>query len=230
MFWSFVYQAMLTHLGGRAPSTLQHRKCKQLTRRNARQLEKSIREINALEKKTETLIKQSAKKNDMKSVKVYARELYGIKKQQSRLYKSKAQLESVGMQIDESFGMLKLQQNMVKSSSIMREVNSLVRLPQLTGTMRELEQELMKSGIINEMVGDTLDTMDEVEDIEEEDEINEEINKIVSQYTTEKFDKVNNLPHTQLEEPAPQHAEPELEEEDDHVLNEMRERLKALQN
>jgi charged multivesicular body protein 3 len=156
---------------------------------------------------------------------VYARELYSIKKQQSRLYKSKAQLDSVAMQIDESFGMLKLQQNMAKSSLIMREVNSLVKLPELTGTMRELERELVKSGIINEMVGDALDTMDEV-DIEEEEEIDEEINKIVSQYTTEKFDKVNALPQTQIEE---REAEP-LQEDDDHVLNEMRERLKALQN
>lgn len=123
--------------------------------------------------------------------------------------------------------MMKLQQNMAKSSNIMREVNSLVRLPEITGTMRELEQELMKSGVINEMVGDTLDTMDDIEDPELDEEVDEEINKIVSQYTTEKFDKVNTLPHSQLAEPEP---EPVLEEEDDHVLNEMRERLKALQN
>lgn len=206
----------------------QHRKCKALTRKNVRALEKSIREITALQKKTETLIKQSAKKSDIKSVRVYARELYNVKKQQSRLYNSKAQLDSVAMQIEESFGMLKLQQNMAKSSSIMREVNNLVRLPELTGTMRELEQELVKSGVINEMVGDTLDMMDEIEDPMEEEEIDEEINKIVSEYTTEKFDKVNTLPRSKISEPEP---EPEQEtEEDDHVLNEMRERLKALQN
>lgn len=184
--------------------------------------------MGSLEKKTETLIKGSARKEDYKSVKIYARELYSIKKQKSRLHKSKAQLDSVGMQIDESFGMLKLQQQMQLSSGIMKEVNSLVKLPELTGTMRQLEQELVKSGIINEMVGDTVDMLDENDELEDE-EADEEVNKIVSEYTKEKFNKVQNAPDAKLE--VPQVEEPEVEEEDDeHVLNEMRERLKALQS
>jgi len=203
-----------------------------LVRRNTRQLEKSVRELSSLEKKTESLIKGSARKEDYKSVKIYARELYSIKKQKSRIYKSKAQLDSVGMQIDESFGMLKLQENMKLSSGIMKEVNSLVRLPELTGTMRELSQELVKSGIINEMVGDTVDMMDENDELEDE-EVDEEVNKIVTEFTKDKFNKVDNAPAKapQVEDPAVIESPAPVEEEDDeHVLNEMRERLKALQS
>ncbi|ONH69960.1 Vacuolar protein-sorting-associated protein 24 [Cyberlindnera fabianii] len=189
-------------------------------------LKKAIWGPDPKEQKTETFIKQSAKKNDVKSVKTYAREMYMIKKMQTRLYKSKAQLDSVGMQIDESFAMANLQKNMKMSTGIMQDVNSLVKLPALTHTMRELEQELMKSGIINDMVGDTIDTMDEME-AEDDEEVEEEVNKIVSEFTTEKLGKVGALPHTKLE------ASPEPEpvvEDDEHVLNEMRERLKALQS
>lgn len=203
-----------------------------MVRRNTRQLEKSVRELSSLEKKTESLIKGSARKEDYKSVKIYARELYSIKKQKSRIYKSKAQLDSVGMQIDESFGMLKLQENMKLSSGIMKEVNSLVRLPELTGTMRELSQELVKSGIINEMVGDTVDMMDENDELEDE-EVDEEVNKIVTEFTKDKFNKVDNAPAKapQVEDPAVIESPAPVEEEDDeHVLNEMRERLKALQS
>ncbi len=200
-------------------------------RRNGRQLEKSIRELGSLEKKTESLIKGAARKEDYKTVKIYARELYGIKKQKSRLHKSKAQLDSVGMQIDESFGMLKLQENMKLSSDIMKEVNNLVKLPEITGTMRELSQELVKSGIMNEMVGDTVDMLDENEDEFEDEEVDEEVNKIVSEFTKDKFNKVENAPDSKLEVPIqPVEEEEPVEEDDEHVLNEMRERLKALQS
>lgn len=200
-------------------------------RRNGRQLEKSIRELGSLEKKTESLIKGAARKEDYKTVKIYARELYGIKKQKSRLHKSKAQLDSVGMQIDESFGMLKLQENMKLSSDIMKEVNNLVKLPEITGTMRELSQELVKSGIMNEMVGDTVDMLDENEDEFEDEEVDEEVNQIVSEFTKDKFNKVENAPDSKLEVPIqPVEEEEPVEEDDEHVLNEMRERLKALQS
>lgn len=200
-------------------------------RRNGRQLEKSIRELGSLEKKTESLIKGAARKEDYKTVKIYARELYGIKKQKSRLHKSKAQLDSVGMQIDESFGMLKLQENMKLSSDIMKEVNNLVKLPEITGTMRELSQELVKSGIMNEMVGDTVDMFDENEDEFEDEEVDEEVNQIVSEFTKDKFNKVENAPDSKLEVPIqPVEEEEPVEEDDEHVLNEMRERLKALQS
>ena len=135
------------------------------------------------------------------------------------------------MQIDESFGMLKLQENMKLSSDIMKEVNNLVKLPEITGTMRELSQELVKSGIMNEMVGDTVDMLDENEDEFEDEEVDEEVNKIVSEFTKDKFNKVENAPDSKLEVPIqPVEEEEPVEEDDEHVLNEMRERLKALQS
>lgn len=133
------------------------------------------------------------------------------------------------MQIDESFGMLKLQENMKLSSGIMKEVNSLVRLPELTGTMRELSQELVKSGIMNEMVGDTIDTLDENDELEDE-EVDEEVNKIIGEFTKDKFNKVENAPDTKLEIPQVEEPVAAVEEDDEHVLKEMRERLKALQS
>lgn len=133
------------------------------------------------------------------------------------------------MQIDESFGMLKLQENMKLSSGIMKEVNSLVKLPELTGTMRDLSQELVKSGIINEMVGDTVDLLDENDELEDE-EVDEEVNKIISDLTKDKFNKIDNAPDTKLETPQVEEPAVEEDEDDEQVLNEMRERLKALQN
>lgn len=207
----------------------QHRKIRTLVRRNGRSLDKSLRELNALQSKTQALIKRSAKQNDTRSVRIYARELYQINKQYKRMYTSKAQLQSVGMKIDEAFRMQSLQENMALSAGLMREVNSLVRLPYLQSSMMELEKELVKSGLISEMIDDTMEMATEDEDMEEEAE--QEVKKIVDQYTSSKLDELDDIPADELpgkeEEIVP---DDKIDDEADNMLNEMRERLKALQN
>ncbi|CEP60838.1 ESCRT-III subunit protein VPS24 LALA0_S02e00782g [Lachancea lanzarotensis] len=209
----------------------QQRKVRQLVRRNGRSLDKSLRELSALQIKTQALIKRSAKQNDTRSVRIYAKELYQINKQHQRMYISKAQLQSVGMKIEEAFRMQSLQENMASSAVLMREVNSLVRLPYMQQTMMELEKELVKSGLITEMIDDT---MEMVEDEEAEDEADQEVNRIVEQYTSKKLDSVVGAPVSELpseSEPEAQIApEDQIDDEADVMLNEMRERLKALQN
>lgn len=209
----------------------QQRNIKSLLRKNSRQIDKSLRELSALQNKTQALIKKAAKKNDIRNVKLYAKEMYYINKQYTRMYTSKAQLESVSMKIDEALRMRSLSNQMASSAGLMREVNSLVRLPQLQGTMIELEKELMKSGIISEMVDDTMESVGESEELSEE--VDAEVNKIVEQYTNEKLEKADKAPTTELSMPAEEEEEvPEdkIEEEADKMLNEMRDRLRALQN
>lgn len=214
----------------------QNRRIKMTLRKNGRSIDKSLRELSVLQTKTQQLIKKSAKKNDAKTVKLYARELYQINKQYNRMYTSKAQLDSVGMKIEEAFRMRMLSNQMADSAGLMREVNSLVKLPQLQSTMIELEKELMKAGIINEMIDDTTEAVQQGDNEAMDEEVDEEVNKIVEQYTSNKFDKVDNAPQTELpavEEPSKQEEEvPEgqIDEEADNMLNDMKERLRALQN
>ncbi|CAR30933.1 hypothetical protein ZYGR_0P02370 [Zygosaccharomyces rouxii] len=217
----------------------QNRKIKMTLRRNGRSIDKSLRDLSILQTKTQQLIKKSAKKNDVKTVKLYARELYQINKQYDRMYTSKAQLDSVGMKIEEAFRMRILSNQMADSAGLMREVNSLVKLPQLQSTMVELEKELMKAGIISEMVDDTTEVVQQEGDGEMDEEIDEEVNKIVEQYTSNKFDKVDNAPQTELptttdstkqEEQEREIPENQIDEEADNMLNDMKERLRALQN
>lgn len=209
----------------------QHRAIKATLRKNGRNIDKTLRELATLQQKTQQLIKKAAKKNEVSTVKLYAKELYAINKQYDRTYVTKAQLESVGMKIEEAFRMRTLSHQMADSAGLMREVNSLVRLPQLQSTMMELEKELVKAGIISEMVDDGLESV-QAEDDELDEEIDEEVNKIVEKYTNEKFDKMHEVPKSELptfekEEEVP---EERIDEEADNMLNEMRDRLKALQN
>ncbi|CAI4044887.1 hypothetical protein SKDZ_11G1660 [Saccharomyces kudriavzevii ZP591] len=209
----------------------QQKRIKSVLRKNGRSIDKSLRELAVLQNKTQQLIKKSAKKNDIKTVRLYAKELYQINKQYDRMYTSRAQLDSVRMKIDEAVRMNSLSNQMADSAGLMREVNSLVRLPQLRNTMIELEKELMKSGIISEMVDDTMESVGDVGE-EMDDAVDEEVNKIVEQYTNEKFKNVDHVPTIELptNEEDQEIPDEKVDEEADKMVNEMRERLKALQN
>ena len=146
-----------------------------------RKLDRDIQGLKQTEQKTKTLILQSSKraqrnpsmaKQANQEVRIFARELIRVRKQSNRLHTSKAQLNSVQMQVNEAFSVRKIEGSIKASTGIMKDVNSLVRLPELTGTMRELSSELMKAGIIEEMVDDTL--MD-TEGLEEDEGLEEEV-------------------------------------------------------
>ena len=130
-----------------------------------RKLDRDIQQLKAAESKAKNFILQANKraqrnpsqaKQAAQDTRIYARELIRARKQNARLATSKAQLQSVQMQVNEAFSVRKIEGSIRASTGIMKDVNSLVRLPELTGTMRELSQELVRAGIIEEMVGDSL--------------------------------------------------------------------------
>lgn len=200
------------------------RKVNLLLRKNKRELDRSLNQLLPLKKKTEGLIRQSAKSGDVKSAKLYARELININNQYKKLHTSKTRLESITMAVNEQWQMRKLTQLLQLSTGIMRDVNQVIHLGVITGTMQELSKELMKAGIINEMMDDMVDL--DYED-ELEDESQEEVNKIIQSLTEEKVSRIQSnvpaeLPHQEIVAP--------VEEEEDHeMLHEMQQRLKALQ-
>lgn len=129
------------------------------------------------------------------------------------------------MQVSEAFAVRKIEGSIKSSVGIMKDVNSLVKLPELMGTMRELSQELVKAGIIEEMVGDSLP--DELE--EEDEEAETEVDKVLGEILTDKM-KVGATPVM----PEPVKAQPVQEEEEDEdaeaMLDQMRGRLEALKS
>ncbi|ODQ64591.1 hypothetical protein NADFUDRAFT_47236 [Nadsonia fulvescens var. elongata DSM 6958] len=208
----------------------QKNKCNSLLRKNQREIDRQLSNLNTIESKSVSMIKSAMKRNDTKSARLLAKEVYGLKKQRERLHKSKAQLSSVGMQVNESFAMRKIEGSMKISTGVMHQVNSLIHLPQLTGTMQSLSQELMKAGIIDEMVSDTLDNIGETDYLAEDEYLESEVDKILADLLDNKFDKVNQVPVEKVSAPYHEPEQEEDEEEDIEMLNSMKERLRALQS
>lgn len=204
------------------------RKINKLLRKNKRELERSLNQLQPLRKRTEALIKKSVKSKDLKSAKIFAKELIRINKQHDKIYTSKTKLESITMSINEQYSMNKLTDSMRSLTGIMKDVNQLVSLGVISGTMQELQKELMKAGIINEMVDDIIDVQSEDEELETESL--EQVDKIIQSLTEDKVakaitEKIPNNITTNDEELY----NSTTENEDHEALNEMRERLKALE-
>ena len=202
-----------------------------------RKLDRDIAQVKRVEMQTKNLILQADRraqrdpgraKQAQKEVRDFARELVRTRKTSARLITSKAQLNSVQMQVSEAFALRKIEGSIRASVGIMRDVNALVRLPELAGTMRELSVELMKAGIIEEMVGDSLPE----DDILEDEEAEGEVDKVLGEILKDRMEKTGKMPAVPVEqEPAePERADDETEEETAAALDQMRNRLEALRS
>ncbi|XXG97244.1 hypothetical protein Hte_003540 [Hypoxylon texense] len=217
----------------------QMRKCNALIRTNLRKLDRDISQVKQVELKTKNLIIQAdrrAQRNPaqarqaQREARDFARELLRVRRTSARLVTSKAQLSSVQMQVNEAFAVRKIEGSIRASVGVMKDVNALVKLPQLAGTMQQLSVELMKAGVIEEMIGDTLPVDDVLED--EEEEAEGEVDKVLGEILKGRMEKTGAMPSAPL--PAQQQPEqPQLEEEEEDqeaMMDQMRNRLEALRS
>lgn len=209
----------------------QRRKCGQILRTNERKLDREIMNLKSLDSKTRNLILQASKraqrnpsqaKQASAETRIFARELLRVRKQEQRLTTSKATLQSVKMQVNEAFGMRKIEASIKNSVGIMKDVNTLMRLPELTGTMQELSMELVKAGIIEEMVEDSLPNNELLEG--EDEEAESEVDKVLGEILKDKVQ----APAVPVDQPTEPAVEEDLDSEE--MMAQMRGRLEALKS
>ncbi|KAK3297628.1 Snf7-domain-containing protein [Chaetomium fimeti] len=227
----------------------QFRKCNALLRSNMRKLDRDIAAIKQTETKTKNLIiaankraqrgDPSRQKQAQREVRDFARELIRTRKAGDRLVTGRAQLASVQMQVSEAFALRRIEGSIKASVGIMKDVNSLIRLPQFAHTMQELSVELMKAGIIEEMVGEALpDDADMLS--EEEEEAEGEVDKVLGEILKDRMETAGPLPSVPLPQQPQQQVpaqkqQPQAEEEDEEedteaMMDQMRNRLEALRS
>nr|ODN87054.1 charged multivesicular body protein 3 [Cryptococcus depauperatus CBS 7841] len=153
-------------------------------RQQERQLDREIRNLEVATQKSRIELKQLAKANDVKSARMLAKEVVRANKQRDRLESSKARIKSVNMQLQHQLSMVKVTGAFHKSTEIMKTANALVKLSQLSATMREMSMEMVKSGIMEEMTEEMLDTLD---DDELEEEADAEVDKVLYELTDGKL-------------------------------------------
>ncbi|KXJ23111.1 charged multivesicular body protein 3 [Exaiptasia diaphana] len=191
-------------------------------RKEGRVLDRQIRAIKNEEMKVQRSIKDAAKKGDKDVCRILAKELINSRKAVSKMYASKAQLNSVEMSMKTQLATIRMAGAMEKSAEVMAYMQKLVKVPEIQATMTELSKEMMKAGIIEEMLEDTFEGL---EDDDLEEAADEEVEKILFEVTA---GVLGNAEHATT--PLPTGAEGVSEPEPEEDMDEMRSRLEALRS
>ena len=199
-------------------------------RKEGNQIERQINGIKREEAKVTKSLKDAAKKGDKDVCKILAKEIVNSRKSVNKLYAAKANINSVSMQMKNQLAMVKVAGSLQQSTEVMKTMQQLVKLPEIQKTMMEMSREMMKAGIIEEMMEDTMEGLTEGEDMEEE--VEAAVDKVLFELTAGKLGEApaalkDTLPAPAAAAASPGPAEAESEEED---MEEMQSRLEALRS
>uniref|UniRef100_A0A8C0ZKR8 Charged multivesicular body protein 3 n=1 Tax=Cyanistes caeruleus TaxID=156563 RepID=A0A8C0ZKR8_CYACU len=173
-------------------------------RKEMRVIDRQIRDIQREEEKVKRSIKDAAKKNQRDVCVILAKELIRSRRAVSKLYASKAHMNSVLMGMKNQLAVLRVAGSLQKSTEVMKAMQNLVKIPEIQATMRDLSKEMMKAGIIEEMLEDTFEGLEDQEEMEEEAEA--EIDKILFEITAGALGKAPSKVTDALPEPEPMGA------------------------
>merc|ERR1712113_375100 len=162
-------------------------------------------------------------KHRLAAIRVMAKTIVQTDQQIARLYGTKAQMNSVVLQIKEQQATIKMTKSMKQSAQISSVMGKLVKLPELQGTMQKMQMEMQKNGLIQEMVDDTMDDVLGVDD----DDVDEEVDKVIMEITDMNLADIGAINGN-----LPKQKEEEKEADDDDIdddMNKMQARLANLQ-
>ena len=149
-------------------------------RRENQQLLRQIHSIQREEEKVKREIKAAAKKGNRDVCIVLAKSMIQSRKAINKLHVSRAQINSIEMSMQHQLATIKMAGSIKQSSEVMRNMQQLVRVPEIMSTMREMSREMTKIGIMDEMIEETMESM-EPEELEEQAE--EEVDRILWEVT-----------------------------------------------
>ncbi|MEW5309792.1 MAG: hypothetical protein WDW38_001652 [Sanguina aurantia] len=147
---------------------------------------------------------------------VLAKGVLDTRKAISRMYTNKAHLMDIGNTLTQQLAMLKVAGVMSKSTEVMKVVGETMKLPALQKTMMEMSKEMMKAGLIDEMMSDAMDSAMDTDEMEEETEA--QVEAILAELAVEValFIEVSETAQAKV---AQQAAEDQAQEDDMDQLN-----------
>lgn len=197
-------------------------------RKEQRVIDRQIGGIQREEAKVKKSIKDAAKKGQIDVAKILAKELVQSRKAVSKLYASKAQMNSVVMTMQQQLAMMRMSGSIQKSTDVMKAMQGLIKLPEIQASMMDLSREMAKAGLIEEMMEDTFEGL---EDDDLDEQADKEVDKVLFEITDGQLGVLGPVSTKLPQEeqagavgPEPGTADSDEEEDD------LQERLKALRS
>lgn len=148
-------------------------------RAEARVTERSIREIEREEEKVKKQCKDLARKQgDPKSIQLLAKSLVRSNKAKERLYTSRAVMQSADAELGSMAATMRMASSMTKSAEVMGQINALVKVPEIQESMTSMRREMIRAGLVDEIIEESMEGMDGP-DLEEEAE--EEVDRVLDE-------------------------------------------------
>ncbi|MES1908710.1 MAG: hypothetical protein MHM6MM_001588 [Cercozoa sp. M6MM] len=193
------------------------REQKRMVDRSIRQLERERKGLERQEVKLKNDIKKMAKQNQMKPVRVMAKDLVRMRKSQEKFINLMAQLRGLSLQMTEMQSQATLQRSMHSCARSMSVLNAQMNLPMLQRVMREFAKQSEQMEFKQEMLEDTMDAAmeDEEDEIAEDMIVNQVLDEIGISAAEELVDAPSKVPYAAWR--VPQRAEAVEEKTDDEL-------------
>ncbi|CAF1605180.1 unnamed protein product [Adineta ricciae] len=162
-------------------------------RHEKRQLE---REINRSDREIQRLsvdIRKHAATGNKEALRTLAKTIVKIKHDKSRLYSAKANLDTIDNAVKNQLANVKITGIMQKSNEVARSMAQLMKVGQFQSVAGQFSKELIKMGIMGEMMNEAVDAAMDNNDLEEETD--EEVAKVLDEILA---GKVGQLPSVAL--------------------------------
>lgn len=164
----FIMGFDIKQLFGLAPSAEERTKsCRARIRKLKREIDQQIRDVERASKATEREIKSCAKRNDVASARALAKEIVQARATVSKLYTSKAQASSVENALAHRVATQTSARSIELSAEVLKHMNALVKTAAVREEAMELSREMMKAGVMAELLDDALDVANDEIDEEE---------------------------------------------------------------
>jgi len=169
-------------------------------------------------------IKKNARTNNREAMKTLAKGVVKMRNQKSRLLTAQAQLQSVESAVKSQLVTMKLTGIMNKSTEIMQSMSQLMRISEVSAASQMFAKEMMKLGIIDEMMEEATDALNG-DDMEEETD--EEVTRVLNEVLAGKVVNLPSVVVTAGRETLQQPAASAVADEEDE---EFAQRLQALKS
>lgn len=141
-------------------------------RGECRRLDRDIKKIGQEEAKLKKEIEAMAKKGQASSVQTLARQVVRSRASMRRLERTKVSMNSVNLNLTTSIATMGTASSLKMSAGVMKEMNRLMNVPEIAQTMQEMQREMAKAEMTDELIEDAF------ADSDAEDEVDAEVAKV----------------------------------------------------
>ena len=149
-------------------------------RKKIRDIERTISNIERAEAKAKIDAKKAAKDGQLAGAAILAKEIVRSRHTKERLLLAKSNLDSLILTIKNQEGMLRVTNSMRDASSVMKLMNTLMKVSEVRDVVQEMSKEMVKADFIADMVDDAFESL-EPDDIEAESD--DEVQKVLAELT-----------------------------------------------